>query len=169
VLLIGGGSAPAPTNKVLRNTSKGMIRITDPFFSSCDFLFVQGLRLCGVIFSKRMTSRLHRNQILSFVMSIGCLLGGAALLTSGEAFQSIESTYAGAALSSLSIVFIAIGCCYRFQLDAHQTFPPPSFPPRIYQIPGMSSGMKKNKSETSLELMAVESGEVGVPKNQTEN
>lgn len=101
-----------------------------------------------------MVSRFHKNQILSFVISIGCLVGGAALLTSGQMFRSIESTYAGAALASLSIIFMGLACCYPFQYDSIQSFPPPSFPPRIYNIPNMAlAGIKKNKSETSLELM----------------
>jgi hypothetical protein len=81
---------------------------------------------------------------------------GGALLTAGILNQMTSFMYSSYAFSSAGIglsVYLCFKDCRR-----QPQFEPPTFQPRLYRDPGM----KKNKSDTNLELM-------GAAKNTTDD
>ena len=90
------------------------------------------------------------------LLAVASLFGvGGVLLIAGLAAEMSELFYGSGAVSGSGII-LSIYLCIKDR-PKDRVFESPIFAPRIYKEPGM----KKNKSDTNLELM-------GAPKNTTD-
>ena len=91
-----------------------------------------------------------------FLVILGLFSTGGCIMIAGIVTQSSTIMYVSAGVSSVGIL-LSVYFCVR---DRRQpaVFENPVFPPRLYSTPGM----KKNKSDTNLELM-------GAPKNTNDD
>lgn len=87
-----------------------------------------------------------------FLVTLGFFGAGGSFLIAGIVTQSSVLTYTSIGVSSLGLAL----ACYLCARDRRRlpTFENPAYAPRLYNMPGM----KKNKSDTDLEL-------IGAPKN----
>ena len=85
---------------------------------------------------------------------LGLFTVGGSVLIAGIVTQSTTLFYTSGAISGVGILFSVALCVHERWRPPTLTFESPLFNPRIYKEPGM----KKNKSDTNLELM-------GAPKN----
>ncbi len=87
------------------------------------------------------------------LLGVFALFGvGGCLLIAGIVAQNSSLLYGSGGISGVGLI-VSVYLCARDRRGP-STFETPVFPPRVYKDPGM----KKNKSDTNLELM-------GAPKN----
>ena len=97
-------------------------------------------------------------MISKHLFSVLCVFGtGGACMVAGIILQNSILMYVSGAINSVGILFT----CYLILSNRNNNKPQivaPVFPPYVYRNPAM----KKNKSDTNLELM-------GAPKNTTDD
>jgi hypothetical protein len=124
------------------------------------------MQVTGTLFSKSPNLNLNTTRENSAGMyqkpyahlaSVLCLFGvGIALFGAGMATQSAPILYSSAGVSTTGIVAGII--MYFRQRRPQPTFDGPQQPQRVYRDPGM----KRNKSDTDLQL-------IGAAKNTTDD
>jgi hypothetical protein len=87
---------------------------------------------------------------------LALLVSGACVFGAGIHTLTPAATYSGIGIMSTGLVSIVYLLCTLRRHSPKTEFPVPHFPPYVYTTPGM----KRNKSDTSLELMS----SVGSPK-----
>jgi hypothetical protein len=83
---------------------------------------------------------------------------GGGILTAGIVTQSSSLMYGSTGFTGAGLLLMIYLCVRERWTPPTLTFESPLFNPRIYKEPGM----KKNKSDTNLELM-------GAPKNTADD
>lgn len=97
------------------------------------------------------------------LIAVASLFGvGGALLIAGLAAELSELFYASGAVSGTGLI-LSIYLCVK-ERPKDRVFESPIFAPRIYKEPGM----KKNKSDTNLELMGIAANTTDETANVTE-
>jgi hypothetical protein len=97
-----------------------------------------------------------RKTTIVAVSGVTLIVVGAGVFGAGMLTRLAAVYYSGIGIMSVALSLIVyLLCTLRRNVPAME-FPAPAFPPYIYTTPGM----KRNKSDTSLELMSA----VGSPK-----
>ena len=97
-----------------------------------------------------------KKTVYTTAASTALLLCGAITFGAGILLQVPTATYSGIGAMGTAVVPMVYLVCTLRRHSPKTEFSAPQFPPYVYTTPGM----KRNKSDTSLELMSV----VGSPK-----
>ena len=90
-----------------------------------------------------------KKTIIVSISGVSLVVVGAGVFGTGMLTRDPAVYYSGIGLMSVALTIVAYLLCTVRRTAPTTEFPAPVFPPYVYTTPGM----KRNRSDTSLELM----------------